>query len=346
MVISITLQGQAGSSAAASNPPPAAPPPAAPVDTPPEPAAPSEPVVNFDYFHAQLAPWGTWMQVGGVMYWRPDNAIAANPDWRPYYDNGKWVQTDNGLFWQSDYGWGDIPFHYGRWVRDPAQGWLWAPDYTWGPSWVFWRHAEADVSIGWAPLPPGSDFVDGALMFNGAAVALDYDFGLHEDSFTFVDYDHFHERYFRLRGREYLHHIDADRRREFYRRSVIRNEFRRDEHGRFVNNGIGRDRVEHLTKVEHSRFEERSPVGDRDKLATQRTETAGARSGASAKAAAPKAGAAKPGTAKAAAPVSKVFRPSAPKTAAPSKTPPKAPSNPPSKAPSQSPSNASSGKKK
>jgi len=39
------------------------------------------------------------------MYWRPDRAIAANPDWRPYYDNGQWTHTDNGLFWQSDYSW-------------------------------------------------------------------------------------------------------------------------------------------------------------------------------------------------------------------------------------------------
>ena len=54
------------------------------------------------------------------MYWRPDAAIAANPDWRPYYDMGQWVQTDNGLFWQSDYTWGDIPFHYGRWVLNPV----------------------------------------------------------------------------------------------------------------------------------------------------------------------------------------------------------------------------------
>jgi hypothetical protein len=241
------------------------------------------------------------------MYWRPDSALAANPDWRPYYDNGQWTETDNGLYWQSDYSWGDIPFHYGRWIRDPNWGWLWAPDYTWGPAWVFWRHAEADGAIGWAPLPPGADFVGTTLMFNGVAVAVDFDFGLADDSFTFIGYDHFHERFFRLRNREYHYHIDRDRRREFFHRSVIRNDFRRDDHGRFVNEGIGRDRVAKLTRVQHAGFQERNPVGNRDKLAKPGAATPNARPGQGLKPSAP---------------VSKVYRPppTPPKQAAPSGT--------------------------
>jgi hypothetical protein len=230
-------------------------------------AAPEASVeVNFDYFHDQLAPYGTWLQVGGVTYWRPDAAIRTNPDWRPYYDLGQWVQTDNGLFWQSDYNWGDIPFHYGRWIKDPAQGWLWLPDYTWGPSWVFWRDGESDSCLGWAPLPPGAGFVGGVLMFNGAAVSVDFDFGLGADCFTFVSYDHFHDRFMRLRGREYPYHIEPERVREFYGRSVIRNNFRSDEHGRMINDCIGRDRLARVTnnRLEHSGFEERDPVGNRN----------------------------------------------------------------------------------
>ena len=236
-------------------------------------AQPPAQEVNFDYFHDQLAPFGTWVNVGGTMYWRPDAALAANPDWRPYYDMGQWVQTDNGLFWQSDYTWGDIPFHYGRWVLDPVRGWLWAPDYTWGPAWVFWRHAEGDAAIGWAPLPVGAVFVDGVFMFHGVRVGLDFDFGLGEACFTFVGYDHFHEGFFRMRGHEWGYHIDRERMHGFYGRSVIRNDFRRDEHGRFVNNGIGRDRMERVTRgrVEHSSFEERNPVGDRERLARERS---------------------------------------------------------------------------
>ncbi len=252
------------------------PPPPPPPDTGSAPDAvqppPPPPEVNFNYFHDQLAPFGTWVNVGGVMYWHPDQAIAANPDWRPYYDMGQWVQTDNGLFWQSDYTWGDIPFHYGRWILDPYRGWLWAPDYTWGPAWVFWRHAEADGAIGWAPLPVGAIFIGDAFFFNGIRVGLDFDFGLGEGCFTFVGYDHFHEGFFRMRGHEWGYHIGRERLHSFYGRSVIRNEFRRDAQGRFVNNGIGRDRMEKVThgRLAHSGFEERHPVGDRNKLAATR----------------------------------------------------------------------------
>jgi hypothetical protein len=38
-------------------------------------------------------------------------------------------------------------------------GWFWVPDVIWGPAWVAWRWG--DSHIGWAPLPPGVDFVPG-----------------------------------------------------------------------------------------------------------------------------------------------------------------------------------------
>lgn len=247
--------------------PPSGVPMAAP-GTPP----PGSPEVNFDYFRAQLAPFGTWMELPGYGWcWRPDRALAANPDWRPYYDMGRWVYTENGWFWQSDYGWGDIPFHYGRWIRDPGLGWLWVPDYTWGPAWVFWRHAEADGCIGWAPLPYGAVFVEGGWEYRGRRYGVEYDFGLDEHFYVFVGYDHFHDGFFRLRGREWAYHVRGERIHAFYGRSVCRNEFRRDEHGRFVNEGLGRERIEHLTnrRVEVTRFDERRPVGDRSQLANQ-----------------------------------------------------------------------------
>ena len=278
--------------AAPSAPPPPAPTGPAPYAQPPlapspiaiqvavtaEAPPPPAPEVNFQYFHDQLAHWGVWISLPGVgMVWKPaDAVIAASPGWRPYYDNGQWVQTDNGLFWQSDYTWGDIPFHYGRWIQNPVYGWLWAPDYVWGPAWVFWRHAEADEAVGWAPLPFGAVFVEGGFLFNGVRVGLDFDFGLHEDCFVFVDGGHFHERFFRLRGREWRYHVDHDRMHGFYGHSVIRNEFHRDEHGRFVNNGIGRERLEHLNNhVERAHFEERHPLGDRDRAARPMVENHG-----------------------------------------------------------------------
>ena len=240
--------------------------PGGPVDGPPQ----GGPEVNFQYFHDQLAPFGAWVEVPGVgMAWQPSQAIIGlSPGWRPYYDNGQWVQTDNGLFWRSDYQWGDIPFHYGRWVLNPSFGWVWVPDYTWGPAWVFWRQAEADGAVGWAALPPGAVFVNGAFMFNGVVVAANFDFGLHEDCFVFVEGGHFHERFFRMRGREWRYHLERERVHAFYNRSVVRNEFHRDEHGRFVNNGIGRERLERMdSHIEHAHFDERRPVGDREKAA-------------------------------------------------------------------------------
>lgn len=225
--------------------------------------------VNFDYFHDQLAPFGTWIQVAGYgPCWRPDAAIKLNPDFRPYYDNGQWVYTDNGWFWQSDYTWGDIPFHYGNWIIDPTYGWLWVPGYTWGPAWVFWRQAEADGYIGWAPLPPGAVFVNGGWDFRGHHYGVDFDFGLGEACFAFIGYDHVHDNFFRMRGREFAFHVSRERIHAFYGRTVLRNDFRRDEHGRLINDGIGRDRIERLTNHREvaAHFEERNPVGDRNKL--------------------------------------------------------------------------------
>jgi hypothetical protein len=243
------------------------------VNTPPPP--PPAPEINFQYFHDQLAPWGTWIELPGYgPVWRPsEQVLAASPDWRPYYDNGQWVQTENGLYWQSDYTWGDIPFHYGRWILDVRYGWVWVPDYEWGPAWVFWRHDDADGAIGWAALPPGAVFVDGVFFFHGARVGLDFDFGLGEDCFVFVDGGHFHERFFRLRGREFRYHVGRDRLNGFYHHSVVHNEFRRDEHGRIVNDGIGHDRMAHMDPhVAHANFEERHPVGDRDHAAVDHRE--------------------------------------------------------------------------
>jgi hypothetical protein len=259
---------KANSTPAATPPPvPTEPPPAPPAEAAPAPASPE---VNFNYFHDQLAPYGQWVDVPGYgACWYPTQVIAANPDWRPYYDMGHWVNTDNGLFWASDYNWGDIPFHYGRWIKTPEYPWLWVPDYTWGPAWVAWRHAEADGYIGWAPLPFGAVWVDGGFRFHDRLITeVGFDFGLGEDYFAFVANDHFlDDRFFRLRGRYAAFEVRRDRIHEFYGRSVFRNEFRRDEHGRFVNGGIGRDRIERATgrRLETARFEERHPAVRQEK---------------------------------------------------------------------------------
>ena len=215
--------------------------------TPPVAAAPAiPPTPTLDYFQSQLAPYGNWVDVPGYgACWEPN----VGPGWRPYYDGGHWEDTDAGWYWQSDYPWGDITFHYGRWAYvnladDPA--WVWIPGYDYAPAWVVWRHDDADGYIGWAPLPPGAVFVDGGWMFHGAHVGVDFAFGLGDGFFTYVDYNHlFFDPHMYPRGyRAFL--VPHDRLAFIYRHSVIENHYAMD-HGRFVNVGLPRDRMAVLT---------------------------------------------------------------------------------------------------
>ncbi|GAB2580113.1 DUF6600 domain-containing protein [Spirosoma areae] len=107
--------------------------------------------VPVESFYDELAPYGQWNQhpqYGNV--WSPN----ADPDFQPYSSGGHWVMTEYGNTWVSDYAWGWAPFHYGRWVFDPAYGgWLWIPGNDWAPAWVSWRSGGG--YYGWAPLGPG-----------------------------------------------------------------------------------------------------------------------------------------------------------------------------------------------
>jgi hypothetical protein len=207
------------------------------------PAAPIAPAVpmaqpgTLDSYQAQLAPYGTWMNLPGYgICWRPSVA-AADPYWRPYCDQGHWVYTADGWFWRSDYPWGDIVFHYGRWSRD-SLGWVWVPGYDWAPAWVCWR--RADGYCGWAPLPPGAVFRAGVGLWFGGHLAVDVDFGLGPDAFTFVPYDRFWDHNLHA----YL--LPHERVGIFFGRSVVMNGYRLD-HGRFVVEGLGRERMASLT---------------------------------------------------------------------------------------------------
>jgi hypothetical protein len=212
--------------------------PNAPVVPPPATIPPTgtpSPDANLNTFHDKLAADGTWVDVPDYgPCWRPA-ILAADPDWRPYYNGGHWVYTDDGWFWQSDYGWGDITFHYGRWTLNPRYGWIWAPGYTWGPSWVCWRHSEG--YLGWAPLPPEARFEVGVgLSFRGR-VGVDLDFGLGVGLFTFVGYDHFWEHDFR----HFV--VPRDRVGIIFHESRLANDFRIGPNGHFINEGPGHDRI-------------------------------------------------------------------------------------------------------
>jgi len=199
----------------------------------------ASPPPSYDYFQAQLQPYGRWVDIFGVgPCWVP--AQAADPLWRPYFNSGHWVFTDQGWFWQSDYPWGEIAFHYGRWIRDINYGWVWVPAYDWAPAWVAWRYAEADGCCGWAPLPLEARFDARLGLCWHGGVALDVDFGLQMNAFVFIGFGNFWVHDYRTVI------IGPERVRYFYGRSVVHNGYRM-EHGRFVSEGIGRDRMASLT---------------------------------------------------------------------------------------------------
>jgi hypothetical protein len=208
---------------------------------------------TFDYFQAHLAPYGQWVDVPGIgAAWIP--VEANNFEWRPYLDAGHWDYTDAGWFWQSDYPWGDIAFHYGRWINNGYTGgrWAWVPAYDWAPSWVAWR--EGAGGLAWAPLPWGVEFRAGAgLYWHGALAVEGVDFGLGFDAFVVVDPGHFW-------GGDYRRFaFDHARAREFYSRSQFHAGYRM-EGGRLRAEGLGRDHMKEITHhevVEHKAAEVR-----------------------------------------------------------------------------------------
>jgi len=104
-------------------------------------------------FREPLAPYGQWTQdpTYGTI-WVPD-AAQVGADFAPYQTAGNWATTDDGdWMWQSDYAWGAIPFHYGRWVW-ASNNWGWIPGRRYAPAWVSFRVGQAGY-LGWAPTPP------------------------------------------------------------------------------------------------------------------------------------------------------------------------------------------------
>lgn len=131
------------------------------------------PGISFEVFYENLAPYGQWIndaQYGQI--WAP----AVGADFRPYYSDGYWVNTNYGNMWVSNYEWGWAPFHYGRWTVHNRYGWVWVPGYEWGPSWVTWRSGGG--YYGWAPMAPG------------VSISVSFGSGYHipDNYWTFVPY--------------------------------------------------------------------------------------------------------------------------------------------------------------
>jgi hypothetical protein len=145
-------------------------------------AAPAAPVADdYDYqvdtdpstiddFRPRLAPYGYWVEderYGTV--WVPNRSVVG-ADFVPYRTSGHWAVANDGQWvWVSDYDWGYIPFHYGRWVYGSQRGWVWVPGRVYAPAWVIWRVGEPGYDyVGWAPMPPAY------VWFGGIAVGFAY----------------------------------------------------------------------------------------------------------------------------------------------------------------------------
>jgi hypothetical protein len=184
-----------------------------------------------NYFYQNLSPYGTWVEVDGYgRCWRP-NVVVYDSGWRPYCDRGRWVYSDCGWYWDSDYSWG-VTFHYGRWFNSPRHGWCWWPDVVWAPSWVTWR--SYDDYCGWAPLPPFTVYQPGiGFSYRGANVAVGFNFGLAANCFTFVSYGNFCEPHPRA------HCLPATRVTQIYHQTTVVNNFNINiDNHRIHNNGI------------------------------------------------------------------------------------------------------------
>ncbi len=202
---------------------------------------PVEQPVNVSYFYTSLAPYGGWVDVPGYGHcWRPTVAVW-NSSWRPYADGGRWLWTDHGWYWYSDYSWGWAPFHYGRWTCPSGIGWVWQPDVHWGPAWVSWRYSSS--YCGWAPLPPSAHFVFGhGFHYNGISVGINFDFGIHDDCYVFVPTSRFCDR------RPISHCLTRTHARSVYRESTVVNNYVTVNNTTVVNRGVGLDRVANVTR--------------------------------------------------------------------------------------------------
>ena len=213
----------------------------APTEEVPYDVAPPPVEVNYSYFYGSLAPYGAWCDVPGYGYcWRPTCA-TWNASWRPYGDCGRWLWSNSGWYWYSDYSWGWAPFHYGRWCRPAGYGWCWVPDTCWGPSWVSWRYSPS--YCGWAPLPPSACYTTGfGFTYNSGAVGIGFEFGLGAADYCYIPTAHFCDR------RPYDYYVPYNQNHAVHKTTTVVNNYVVGNNNTIINNGVGFDRIAKVTR--------------------------------------------------------------------------------------------------
>jgi hypothetical protein len=141
-----------------------------------------------DVFAVRNAYAQTEEQLFNIFVWRPANEFVStmvneSPE-KQYtpYNNGQWVNTDQGWYFKANTPQEDLTSHYGRWNEDPNLGWVWLPGKVWSPAWVDWRETENEIA--WAPLPPGSYIVNDGVKIQSS---------INDNRYTIVEKKHFIE---------------------------------------------------------------------------------------------------------------------------------------------------------
>ena len=201
----------------------------------------SAPPLEDNSFHRSLSPYGDWIydsKHGWV--WRPTVA-RIETGWRPYCHGGRWIYSDVGWYWNSYYSWGWAPFHYGRWHRSGIHGWYWVPGYRWSPAWVHWR--SSNIYAGWAPLPPGCDYVTGVgYMWHGSRVSIGFHFGLSHSHYTYCNYSYMRNR------RLHRHRVREKDVTVVHNETKVVNNHITGNNNTIINNGVSPSIVEQKTR--------------------------------------------------------------------------------------------------
>lgn len=168
-----------------------------PGQAPPDNAQETDPSALTE-FRPTLDPYGTWVtdQKYGTV-WVPSQD-AVGDDFAPYVSSGHWALTpDNDWTWQSDYPFGAVVFHYGRWVWVPGTGWAWVAGRRYANAWVDWRVPTDDYGyVGWAPMPPAWGWYGGSALALGWYPAAPYVFCPSGYAFSYNVHSYIvHDRY-------------------------------------------------------------------------------------------------------------------------------------------------------
>ncbi|MCU0784576.1 MAG: hypothetical protein MUF81_11155 [Verrucomicrobia bacterium] len=223
-------QAAQGAAPTYANPPQPEPQPAQTVEAT-APPAPQAANVTYNYFYDTLSPYGSWIEIDGYgRCWQP-TVVVVNRGWQPYGDRGRWLYTDAGWYWNSDYSWGATTFHYGRWFNHARWGWCWWPDTVWGPSWVSWRYSND--YCGWAPLPPAAYYRPGfGFSYHNRSVGFSFDFGLGASCYNFVPWGHFSG------SRPWHHRASGTHVTQIYNNTTVINNIVTGDNNTIINRGV------------------------------------------------------------------------------------------------------------